>query len=388
MYKVPTGDITPGIVLQNNIYREDIPGSIPLLCEGETITAKFLYMMKRRGITFIFTKDPYEFGSQYGRPKIRGGENPHAVLGIQLEKSRSAVKPRTKEDVLKTMKNFHISLSGLDVEEVHKAITELDKIIERLLKDFPDNEFLNVHYLRSEDNNYIHKHLLSVAVISMALGQHLNLSPKEVVQLGKCAALHDIGFFLVPQEILQKPDSLNYEEMEALRKHPITGYNVLKKLGVDSAICEGVVCHHERISGLGYPLGLHGGKIPLWSKIIGVADVYDAMTSERPYREALTPSEVCDHLTQQANVNLDFDVVNALLQCIEFFPVGVPVELSDKRRAVVVNNNNDRLRPKVQIVDSNEVIDLNNSKNIDINIVRTIKYREIIEQKERLTMYK
>jgi HD-GYP domain-containing protein (c-di-GMP phosphodiesterase class II) len=387
MNRVFVEDIVPGMVIESDIFKEGSGGKVPLLSAGSTVTAKFLYQLQKHGVKYIFTNNPAAFGEKYIDLRSAKGENPFKILGLDVEKSKSVIAPKTREAALKTMKDFHISISGSDIEEIRKAATDLSNMIERVLREFPDNPrvIVNVHQLRSSDNNHIYKHLLSVSVIAMSIAQFLSFQKEDILQLGKCAALHDIGLFFVSPEILNKVKPLEDDEFEMIKKHPVTGYKLLKKLGIfEDAVCDGIACHHERLNGTGYPLGLKGEKIPLWSRIIAVADVYDSMTNPRSYRKARSPSEACEYIMASANHEFEFDIVTALVRRIEFYPVGICVELSDRNRAVVVNNSANKLRPTVKILPTNVTADLNSDPAYaEIMITRVLKFREIIEEDAR-----
>jgi len=382
MFRLSIDDVTPGMILQQDIYG-DKNIRTPLLCEGTKVTANFLFQLKKRGIKFLFAQKPFSSVSSSSEGRV--GKNPLATVNIPVEKSKSVITPKTKDEVLKTMKAFRISLSGLDENDVYKIVSSLDDIMNRILEDFPKNltKPINIHHLRGDDtSSYIYRHALSVAVISMAIGQYLGLPSSEVLQLGKCASLHDIGMFMVSEETIQKPARLRKDEHENIKRHTQLGYRCLIKMGVaDDLIYEGILHHHERIDGTGYPLGLKGDEIPLWSKIIAVADVYDAMTSARFHRSALTPAETCEFIMGSANRTLEYDIVAALLRRIEFYPVGICVKLSSGDYAVVMENTRSKLRPTVRVIDTDNIIDLNDRRYLDITILRAISYQDIIERK-------
>ena len=388
MRKFLIDDITPGMILESDIFKEGRIDGLPLLRKGSEVTAKFIYSLKKLGIDHLYAKDltikKSTQGSKHG--KMDKHQN---ILNLPMEKSKSVIKPKTKDEILNISKNLHVSLSGMDLEEIGKVVSELDSVMSQVLSEFPENNAgnINVHQLRSEDDSFYeraYKHSMSVSVISMALGQFLSLPKEEILRLGKCAALHDIGMLLSPEEILRKPNSLEDHEFEIVKKHTTLGYNTLRKLNItDKDICEGIACHHERLNGQGYPLGLKGEKIPLWSRIIAVADVYDAMTNPRPHRSPLSPSEVCDYMMANVHTSFEYDIVMALFRRIEFYPVGVYVELSDKSVAVVLDNSKSKLRPIVHLITSNSHVDLKNDPNYaDVNIARTIKLREILDREE------
>ncbi|MCL2841252.1 MAG: HD-GYP domain-containing protein [Defluviitaleaceae bacterium] len=388
MYKVSIEDVIPGMILDQDIYGEAHNKKNPLLCEGMEITASFLYMLKKRGVAFLHTSKPLKLEKDKSPYDMITKANPLAGLKLSMPKSKSIVSPKTKKQALKAVKDFQISISGLDADDVYEVMHILDNVLNHVLADFPKNltEPINVHQLRGDDSfSYVYRHAISVAVISMAIGQYLSLPPADVRYLGKCASLHDIGMFLIPSKLTQltpKSAPLKRDELEKIRRHTQLGYRQLVKMGItDEPILNCILHHHERLDGTGYPLGLRGEEISLWSRIIAIADVYDAMTSNRPYRPALPPSEACEFIMANANALFEYDIVAALLRRIEFYPVGICVKLSTGEHAVVIDNTKSRLRPVIRIISTDIERDLNDRRYFDITILKAISYQDIIEKR-------
>src|SRR5213076_3318543 len=140
--------------------------------------------------------------------------------------------------------------------------------------------------------------------------------PGDQVELARLAGrLHDVGKLAVPEEILRKPGPLTDEERRVLERHPQVGYRMLESLGVDP-IADWVLHHHERWDGHGYPDGLAGDEIPLGARIIFAADAFDAMTSDRLYRAALSFDEAVAEVARCAGTQFDPDVVAAFVACV------------------------------------------------------------------------
>lgn len=139
---------------------------------------------------------------------------------------------------------------------------------------------------------YTSGHSLRVAKCSAAIARKLGWSEKDVQNLQYVALLHDIGKIGVPDAILNKPSRLSDEEFQVIKKHPVIGNDILKDIHMIKSVAEGALYHHERYDGQGYPFGLAGEDIPLYARIIGIADAYDAMTSNRIYRHKLTMEKV------------------------------------------------------------------------------------------------
>jgi len=138
-----------------------------------------------------------------------------------------------------------------------------------------------------EKDSYTHGHSIRVSEYAVMIAQELNLCDKEVREVELCALFHDIGKIGVPDNVLLKPARLTRAEFEIMKSHPLRSARILEKISSLANLIPGIKYHHERFDGLGYPDGLAGTGIPLFARIILIADTYDAMTSTRPYRLAL-----------------------------------------------------------------------------------------------------
>jgi putative nucleotidyltransferase with HDIG domain len=166
-------------------------------------------------------------------------------------------------------------------------------------------------------DDYTRGHSDRVADLALAIAGELALAEEECHLIYNSALLHDIGKIGVRDEVLLKPRKLTDEEMDVIRKHPTYGCAILGPLKFLGRVAELVGCHHERWDGSGYPAKLRGEEIPLPSRIISVADAYDAMTSSRPYRKALSHDDALDEIEREAGRQLDPTVVQAFLRVIE-----------------------------------------------------------------------
>ncbi len=152
---------------------------------------------------------------------------------------------------------------------------------------------------------YTSGHSQRVRSSSMALAKSLGFGQREVRQIGLAAALHDIGKVAIPEIILNKPGPLTADEWLAIQAHPVTGENILRPIIRNTAILSAIRGHHERLDGRGYPDGLSGDQIPIFAKLISVADYFDAITSVRPYRGAMTLDQACATLREASGSALE-----------------------------------------------------------------------------------
>jgi len=152
---------------------------------------------------------------------------------------------------------------------------------------------------------YTHGHSQRVSRYAVALGRAAGLPEKRLEEMGYIALLHDVGKIGIPDPILQKPDRLSDQEMSSVKQHPVTSSEIVSRIHLLHRASSVVRAHHERWDGKGYPDGLLGEDIPLEARIIAVADAFDAMTSTRPYREALAPEAALEELKLSAGSQLD-----------------------------------------------------------------------------------
>lgn len=164
---------------------------------------------------------------------------------------------------------------------------------------------------------YTHGHSQRVSRYAAAVGKVLGFDDQEIERLSLSAVLHDVGKIGVPEAILNKPERLTSAEMAVMKTHPEKGAEILSSIRAMRDVVPGVLHHHERFDGLGYPNGLKGHNIPLQARIIMVADTFDAMTSSRPYRSALPARSAVDELRRFAGLQFDPRLAEILVSLIE-----------------------------------------------------------------------
>ncbi|MCT4543585.1 MAG: HD-GYP domain-containing protein [Vallitalea sp.] len=233
----------------------------------------------------------------------------------------------------------------------------MTQIVEELLEN--RDTIVNLIDLKIFDD-YTFYHSVNVAVLSILLGTTLELNKEQLYNLGLGAILHDIGKMFIDNSILNKKGKLTDEEFFEIQKHPQYGYKYLKEtFQIPLSSYVAVLQHHEKYNGTGYPNRISKDKISLFAQIISIADVYDALTSNRPYRKALLPSEAIEYIMGNGGVMFDIKLVKRFISKIAPYPVGTGVELSNKYKGFVVENYEDAiLRPRIKVVldDNNKEI--------------------------------
>ncbi len=242
------------------------------------------------------------------------------------------------------------------IEETHNIAKELtDAIFEN------SAVAVDISMLKVSDE-YTFKHSVDVATMSMIIAKKYGLSKDQVREIGISGLLHDMGKSKIPNDVLNKPGRLNDREFQLMKHHPLYGYNILneKKEGFSKAILAGVLQHHEKINGKGYPMGVDEAQIHTFARLISVADIFDALVTVRPYKEAFPKREAVEMIMSMTG-ELDIKAIEAFLGSVILYPVDSNVTLSDGRLAKVVSNDpRYALRPKVVVIETGEVLDLAN----------------------------
>ena len=163
-------------------------------------------------------------------------------------------------------------------------------------------------------------HNLRVARLCVHIGRQMSMSAPELRVLARAGLMHDIGKLGIPSEVLEKHSPLDESEWILMRMHPELGLTLLDRAGQSTREMLAVLYHHERLDGSGYPYGLKAESIPIEARIVAVADTYDALTSDRPYRQACSQTEARRVLIAEAGSRLDSRAVSALFQSLDWQP--------------------------------------------------------------------
>lgn len=208
--------------------------------------------------------------------------------------------------------------------------------------------FLSLSMIKHHDN-YTFYHSLNVCCLSLTLGRFLHYNKEDLIALGVGALLHDIGKVKIPQAILNKPGPLTDQEFSIMKKHPEYSFEILSEsssLRWDSIHL--TYEHHERFGGNGYPRGLKGDRINQFARIAAIVDVFDAITTDRPYRQAMSANEAMKNLFDRGERDFYPPMLLKFAQCMGTYPISTTVELSSKEIGVVIGVNHQYLeRPKV-----------------------------------------
>lgn len=280
------------------------------------------------------------------------------------------ISSKLKNNTVRALKDvFEYVGDGVNVSEA-ADFGRIKHLIDDIISEITTNKnaAVNMMDLKVFDD-YTYYHSVNVAAISIVVGLSAGLSKTGLYQLGLGALLHDIGKVFVPKDILDKPGKLTVAEYDEIKKHSLLGSEYLREkweVPIESNIT--VLTHHEKYDGSGYPYGLKSDKVPELGKIVAVADVYDALTSDRPYRRGMLPSDAMEYVMGGSGIMFDPKVVEMFTRKIVPYPVGTCITLSNGRTGIVIeNNSNCCMRPKIRIVSDSEeetVLDLYNDREL------------------------
>jgi len=229
------------------------------------------------------------------------------------------------------------------------------------------NSVISFLHLINNNDDYTFRHSLNVAVIAGVVGKWLQYSEDQIKDLVLAGLLHDIGKTGIPLDILNKPGKLTAQEMDVMKQHSRLGYElIVREKEINSLVKEAILQHHERLDGSGYPKNLLKHDISRIASIIAVADTYDAMTSHRVYRDALTPLSVMEELLQEMFEKLDAEICLLFINHTKEALIGSFVRLSNGIEGkIVFMNKQNTIEPIIQVANGH-YIDLKNEKNLQI----------------------
>lgn len=260
--------------------------------------------------------------------------------------------PRTEDIEIRDMISEETRLEG--VKAISKALNSCGKNISckdeislcvKIVRDMVEeimknkDETLSLVSIGTAEG-YLPHHCVNVALYSVVIGMAWGFEKDDLEKIGIGGLFHDIGKSKVPKEILNKPGKLSESEMEIIRKHSRDGFDILKSYSNVPLLSSHVALqHHEKFDGGGYPQKKKGEDIHIFSRICAIADVYDALVSNRVYKKGIPSSEAYEFIMGNASTHFDFDLVSAFTKLIAIYPIGSVVVLNTGESGIVIRNN-------------------------------------------------
>lgn len=322
-----------------------------LIARGAIMDEYLIDSLLKLGITGVYIREGEEDPEE---------ENISLLAKSVIEKTR--VEDRSKVKLTESVKKrvaegIQYLYNNTDTQDFTDATNQ---ITDELMRAISDNEAIavDISTLKISDE-YTFKHSVDVATMAMIVAKQHGLNDKEVYEIGIAGLLHDLGKSKIPNEVLNKPGRLNDEEFAIMKQHSVYGYEILKeKENYSPSVLLGVLQHHEKMNGMGYPMGVSSEKMHLFAKILSVVDIYDALVTERSYKKAFSQRDAVEMIMSMTQ-ELDLDVMKSFLESMILYPVDTIVQLSNGEKAKVVQNNPGYiLRPKVVGIETGKIYDL------------------------------
>ncbi len=271
---------------------------------------------------------------------------PAAVVALTMDQelnNASQIVAQSKKAVTKMFQEARMG-NAVNVESMQPLVEEISASVNR-----NSGALIGLARLKTKDD-YTYMHSVAVCALMIALARQLQLCEEEVKEAGMAGLLHDIGKMMIPTDILNKPGKLTDGEFVAVKQHPQAGYDMLvRNKDMSAVVLDVVLHHHEKVDGGGYPKRLKDQEISLMAKMGAVCDVYDAITSNRPYKNGWCPAESIKKMSEWSGSHFDERVFQAFVRSIGIYPAGSLIMLRSGRLAVVVEQNDaSLLLPKVR----------------------------------------
>ena len=349
MHLIPSSWLENGMKLAEDIKS----GSTVILRKGSKIDSIAIKQLQAYHIVAVNIMDPEDFETTfYGKTRV------------------SKAFKKFEQDYTANLMAYKVAVDSFIFKKVPFRLDDLIAIVNNLVPDDMSGKtlfaYLYLHLPTEDELTYAHG--LNVALICKIVAQWLNFSKEDTRDLCLCGFLYDIGKFNIPNEIIWKPEKLNKMEYDLMKTHAFFGWHLLSHYSknVSERVLNATLQHHERSDGSGYPQGLNQNEIDQFAKIMAVLDVYEAMTSARPYRTSKCPYEVIQILEDTGLQLYDVSFIMTFLNHIVDELIGNRVKLSDDTEGEVIMNNPQNLARPMLKTDENNVINLAQRKDLKI----------------------
>lgn len=352
MRAIPTQYVKEGTILGEDIYTSK---GVILLRKGSKLTHALIKKINDNQIFTIYIKDEHS-----NHDVFRLVEQSLRVKGTMLIKEL-----------------FDTVVKGRDILSAHNRVSDY---ADDVLYELSSIRNKQIEYIDIKNvSMYLYSSSLNVAIIAALLAWDLGYNNEMVKEIFLGGIYHDIGIAMLPDSVINKSGALTIDEKKMILMHPVTGHDFVKERGYLSAYIKVIVLqHHERLNGTGYPKRNTKAEINPLAQIIGIVDIYDAMTSDRPYKRSVSSKEAIEYIMGSAGTHFDHKITSAFIRKINPYPKGALIELSDGRVAVVDEVSKDLpLRPIVRTIKKEgseytyERINLQNQPNL---VVKQIVY--------------
>lgn len=353
MKGIPVSNLKVGDYLSKDVFND--LGNI-ILSEGTQITEKHLAYFNKHHIEVVFVADDSKHADVDNMVKIITDEKYRSVNSYYMS-------------IMDTYKEIYFKIGDVIIsnEDIEHLKSDLMPLIKEVLMD---NDVLGSLRMIDITEDYQLTHAINVSILSAMIGKWLGLKNNMIEELALAGILHDIGKSKIPLTILNKKEKLAPNELKILQSHAQKGYEILKdKESIPKDVLAAVLFHHERSSGQGYPSGLFEEQIPFYARIIAVADVYDAVTSNRVYKEGVSAFTAFSIIKDESFSGLDPKISEVFLANLAAFFINNKVKLSNGNIGKVVYVNKYALNRPLIRLDNENFVDLASDYTLSIDSV-------------------
>lgn len=351
MLRLPSDRLRPGMIVGRNIIGAN---ERVLLTSGQILTEKYIQRIIDMQVPVVYIEDPL------------GMNDSTPIVSPDIISKAAIILKRTYKECLKTGK---VNLAPIKAQ--------VDNIIDNLLSN--NNLLIGASDLKNYDD-YTYQHSVNVCILAITIGISNGYNPSQLQTLGTGALLHDIGKINIPIEILHKPGALTDDEYKLVQKHSWDGYRIINSSCEIPPICAQIaLTHHERIDGNGYPRHLSSVAINDYALIVAVADTFDALISDRPYRRSFNNQEAMNIIEKSKNTKLSSYFIDILHQHVNICTIGTIVTLNTGDIAIVTKENSEvNINPQVKLLFSNDQRFYDGDNKLDLAVDKKVFISDVL----------
>ena len=356
MQRVSVGFLEAGMVAARNVHSAE--GRL-LVTKDTVLSEAMVANIQKTSLGSIYVRNPL-FQDIEAEEVVTEDNRRKAVMAL-----KSAVTAYQKTKVL--------------------DIQPLKKVLRELVVEIIRNRDSMIHQLDMRTyQDYIYAHSVNTCVLSVLIAVNLDYPEGKLTDLALGTMLHDIGMMMLPDALLMKMGNLTPEESKQVQQHPEDGFNILRTVReIPITVAHIAYQHHERVDGKGYPRNLTADKILEFAKVAAVADTFDALVSDRPYRKGMVPHEAYEVMMALADSYVDRDILHLFLTHVAIYPVGAVVQLDNGQHGVVTKVLPLlQTRPQVRLLTDQQGNLLSEQTEIDLTQHLTLMISRVLKEKE------
>ena len=356
MQRVSVGFLEAGMVAARNVHSAE--GRL-LVTKDTVLSEAMVANIQKTSLGSIYVRNPL-FQDIEAEEVVTEDNRRKAVMAL-----KSAVTAYQKTKVL--------------------DIQPLKKVLRELVVEIIRNRDSMIHQLDMRTyQDYIYAHSVNTCVLSVLIAVNLDYPEGKLTDLALGTMLHDIGMMMLPDALLMKMGNLTPEESKQVQQHPEDGFNILRTVReIPITVAHIAYQHHERVDGTGYPRNLTADKILEFAKVAAVADTFDALVSDRPYRKGMVPHEAYEVMMALADSYVDRDILHLFLTHVAIYPVGSVVQLDNGQHGVVTKVlPRLQTRPQVRLLTDQQGNLLSEQTEIDLTQHLTLMISRVLKEKE------